>query len=67
MTQLTRHVGEVQSRMLLAEQLWGGNADSYTKVVDVRISRSRAKLDEPFEKGLVHTVRRLGYLLEDRK
>jgi len=65
LTQLACHVGKVQSRMLLAEQLWG-NAHGHSKVVDVHISRLRAKLDGPFEKKLVHTVRGLGYLLEER-
>ena len=66
LTQLACHVGEVQSRTLLAAQLWGINVDSDTKVVVVHISRLRAKLDGPFEKKLVHTVRGLGYLLEER-
>jgi hypothetical protein len=47
--------------MRLAEQLRGADAGSVTKVVDVHISRLRAKLDGPFEKKLVHTVRRFGY------
>ena len=66
LTQLACNVGEVQSRTLLAAQLWGINVDSDTKVVVVHISRLRAKLDGPFEKKLVHTVRGLGYLLEER-
>jgi two-component system copper resistance phosphate regulon response regulator CusR len=68
LTQLACNVGEVQSRMLLAEQLWGINVgmDNDARVVDVHISRLRAKLDGPFEKKLVHTVRGFGYLLEER-
>ena len=66
LTQLACNVGEVQSRMLLADQLRGANGDSETNTVDVHISRLRAKLDGPFEKKLVHTVRGLGYLLEER-
>jgi two-component system, OmpR family, copper resistance phosphate regulon response regulator CusR len=66
LTQLARHVGEVQSRMMLAEQLWGIDVDSDAKVVDVHISRLRAKLDRPAQKKLVHTIRGLGYLLEER-
>ena len=66
LTQLARHAGEVQSRNLLAERLWGINIDSDTKVVDVLISRLRAKLDGPFEKKLVHTVRGFGYLVAER-
>lgn len=64
LTQLACHVGEVQSRSLLVEQLCGIKMN--TKVVDVHISRLRAKLDGPFEKKLVHTVRGFGYLLEER-
>jgi two-component system copper resistance phosphate regulon response regulator CusR len=68
LAQLVCHVGEVQSRMLLAELLWGVDLDmdNDARVVDVHISRLRAKLDGPFEKKLVHTVRGLGYLLEER-
>ena len=66
LTQLAYHVGEVQSRTLLAAQLWGIHVDSDTKVVAVHISRLRAKVDAPFEKKLVHTIRGLGYLLEER-
>jgi two-component system, OmpR family, copper resistance phosphate regulon response regulator CusR len=66
LTQLAWHVGEVQSRRLLAEELRGINVGSDTKVVDVHISRLRAKVDAPFEKKLVHTIRGLGYLLEER-
>jgi two-component system, OmpR family, copper resistance phosphate regulon response regulator CusR len=66
LTQLARRVGEVQSRILLAEHLRGIDVDSDTKIVDVHISRLRVKLDGPFENKLVHTVRGLGYLLEER-
>jgi two-component system, OmpR family, copper resistance phosphate regulon response regulator CusR len=66
LTQLACHAGEVQSRMLLAEQLGGTNGDSETNMVDVHISRLRAKLDGPFDKKLLHTVRGFGYLLEER-
>jgi two-component system, OmpR family, copper resistance phosphate regulon response regulator CusR len=67
LTQLACHAGEVQSRMLLAAQLCGVNGGSDTKLVDVHISRLRAKLDGPFKKKLVHTVRGFGYLLEERR
>jgi two-component system copper resistance phosphate regulon response regulator CusR len=66
LTQLACHAGKVQSRMLLADQLRGANGDSETNTVDVHISRLRAKLDGPFDKKLLHTVRGFGYLLEDR-
>jgi two-component system copper resistance phosphate regulon response regulator CusR len=42
------------------------NFDSNTNVVDVHIRRLRSKVDDPFNTKLIHTVRGLGYVLEDR-
>ena len=63
---LVRRTGEVLSRTLIAEQVWDMNFDSDTNVVDVAVRRLRQKIDEPFVKKLVHTVRGVGYVLEDR-
>jgi two-component system, OmpR family, copper resistance phosphate regulon response regulator CusR len=63
---LARREGEVLSRTLIAEQVWDMNFDSDTNVVDVHIRRLRAKVDEPSERKLIHTVRGVGYVLEDR-
>lgn len=63
---LASRPGEVLSRSLIASQVWDMNFDSDTNVVDVAIRRLRAKVDEPFAKKLVHTLRGMGYLLEDR-
>ena len=63
---LTRRTGEVLSRTLIAEQVWDMNFDSDTNVVDVHVRRLRAKVDDPFDKKLIHTVRGMGYVLEDR-
>lgn len=63
---LARRSGEVLSRTLIAEQVWDMNFDSDTNVVDVHIRRLRAKLDDPFAHKLLHTVRGVGYVLEDR-
>ena len=63
---LARRAGEVLSRTLIAEQVWDMNFDSNTNVVDVHVRRLRAKVDDPFERKLVHTVRGIGYVLEDR-
>ena len=54
------------SRTLIAEQVWDMNFDSDTNVVDVHVRRLRAKVDDPFERKLIHTVRGVGYVLEDR-
>ena len=60
---LAEHEGEVLSRTLIAEQVWDMNFDSDTNVVDVHVRRLRAKVDDPFERKLIHTVRGLGYVL----
>ena len=63
---LMRRTTEVLSRTLIAEQVWDMNFDSDTNVVDVQIRRLRAKVDDPFDRKLIHTVRGAGYVLEDR-
>lgn len=59
--------GEVLTRTLIASHVWDMNFDSDSNVVDVSVRRLRAKVDTPFEKKLIHTVRGMGYVLEDRK
>ena len=61
---LARHTGEVLSRTSIAEQVWDMNFDSDTNVVDVAVRRLRRKIDDPFDKKLIHTVRGRGYVLE---
>jgi two-component system copper resistance phosphate regulon response regulator CusR len=63
---LLRRRGEVLSRTLIAEQVWDMNFDSDTNVVEVAVRRLRAKIDDPFEAKLIHTVRGFGYVMEER-
>ncbi|MBI5689164.1 MAG: heavy metal response regulator transcription factor [Verrucomicrobia bacterium] len=63
---LAQRKGEVLSRTLIAEQVWEMNFDSDTNVVDVAIRRLRAKVDDGFPRPLLHTVRGVGYVLEER-
>jgi two-component system copper resistance phosphate regulon response regulator CusR len=63
---LMRRTGEVLSRTLIAEQVWDINFDSDTNVIDVAIRRLRSKVDDPFKQKLIHTVRGVGYVLENR-
>ncbi len=63
---LARHAGEALSRTLIAEQVWDMNFDGDTNVIDVAVRRLRSKVDQPFEKQLIHTVRGVGYVLEER-
>jgi two-component system copper resistance phosphate regulon response regulator CusR len=63
---LARRKGQILSRTTLAEQVWDMNFDSDTNVVEVAIRRLRAKMDDPFRPKLLHNVRGMGYVLEDR-
>lgn len=66
LTLLLRRQGEVLSRTEIAEQVWDINFDTQTNMVEVAIRRLRGKLDAPFERTLLHTVRGMGYVLELR-
>lgn len=61
-----RRQGQVLSRTAIAEQVWDMNFDSDTNVVEVAIRRLRTKMDLPFDKPLLHTVRGMGYVMEVR-
>ncbi|RBA22871.1 heavy metal response regulator transcription factor [Herminiimonas fonticola] len=61
---LARRQGEVLPRSLIASQIWDMNFDSDSNVIDVAIRRLRAKIDDPFEPKLIHTVRGMGYTLD---
>ena len=66
LTLFLRRNGEVLSRTEIAEQVWDMNFDSDTNVVEVAIRRLRSKLDVPFERPLLHTIRGMGYVMEER-
>ena len=63
---LLRHPGEVVTRMRLAEQVWDMNFDGDSNVVDVAVRRLRRKVDDPCDRKLIHTLRGVGYVLEER-
>jgi two-component system, OmpR family, copper resistance phosphate regulon response regulator CusR len=63
---LMRRQGEPLSRTIIAEQVWDVNFDSDFNVLEVAIRRLRSKVDDPFPKKLIHTVRGVGYVLDER-
>jgi DNA-binding response OmpR family regulator len=60
---LMRHPGRVLSKTMILSHVWGYSFDPNTNVVDVLVSRLREKLDRPFDRKLLHTVRGAGYVL----
>lgn len=63
---LAERRGEVLTRAFITSHVWDMNFDSDTNVVEVAIKRLRAKIDNPFERKLLHTVRGMGYVMEER-
>jgi two-component system copper resistance phosphate regulon response regulator CusR len=63
---LMRRQGEVLPKSLIASQVWDMNFDSDTNVIEVAIRRLRLKVDDDFPDKLIHTVRGMGYVLEER-
>jgi two-component system OmpR family response regulator len=62
---LMRHAGQVVTRTMLLEGVWDYHFDPQTNVIDVHISRLRGKIDKGFDRPLLHTVRGVGYRLEN--
>ena len=62
---LMRHAGQVVTRTMLLENVWDYHFDPQTNVIDVHVSRLRAKVDKGFDSALLHTVRGAGYMIRD--
>ncbi len=60
---LMKHAGQVVTRTMLLENVWDYHFDPQTNVIDVHISRLRAKIDKGYERPLLHTVRGAGYMV----
>ncbi len=63
---LMRHTGRVVSKTMIMEHVWDYNFDPQTNVVEVRICRLRDKIDRGHTHKLIHTVRGVGYVLEEK-
>jgi DNA-binding response OmpR family regulator len=60
---LMRHPGQVVTRTMLFEEVWGYHYDQRTNVIDVHVGKLRRKLDEGGLPSMIHTVRGSGYVL----
>lgn len=63
---LMQHHDQVVTRMMLLENVWDYHFDPQTNIIDVHVSRLRTKIDKPFDKPLLHTIRGAGYRLYDQ-
>jgi two-component system, OmpR family, response regulator len=64
---LMRNAGRVVSKTMIMEHVWDYNFDPRTSVVEVRVCRLRDKVDRPFGNTLIHTIRGVGYVLEEQE
>lgn len=62
-----RHPGQVLTRTMILEKVFDYHFDTSTNVVDVHISNLRNKVDKDFDPKLIHTIKGIGYVLEDRR
>ncbi len=62
---LVANAGRVLSRTMIMEHVWDESFESLTNIVDVYVRMLRAKIDEPFDQKLIHTVRGAGYVVSD--
>ncbi len=63
---LMRHPREIVTRTMISEKIWNYHFDTETNIIDVHVSHLRNKIDREFEPKLLHTVKGVGYVLEDR-
>ncbi|MBW2042293.1 MAG: response regulator transcription factor [Deltaproteobacteria bacterium] len=63
---LLRNAGRVVSKTMIMEHVWDYNFDPNTNIVEVSICRLREKIDRAFDQSLIHTIRRVGYVLEEK-
>jgi DNA-binding response OmpR family regulator len=61
-----RYPGQIITRTMISEKIFDYHFDTSTNVVDVHVSHLRNKIDKEFEPKLLHTVKGVGYVLEDR-
>jgi DNA-binding response OmpR family regulator len=61
-----RHPGQILTRTMISEKIFDYHFDTSTNVMDVHVSHLRNKIDKDFEPKLLHTVKGVGYVMEDR-
>jgi DNA-binding response OmpR family regulator len=63
---LASNPGRVLSRTMIIQYVWDQSFEGLTNIVDVYIRHLRQKIDDPFDRKLIRTVRSAGYMLSDR-
>ncbi len=61
-----RRPGQIITRTMITEKVWDYHFDTSTNIVEVHVSHLRNKIDKSYEPKLLHTVKGVGYVLEER-
>lgn len=64
---MLRNKGRIISKTMLIEHVWDYNFDPQTNIVEARICKLREKIDNPFDEKLLHTIKGVGYVLDQRR
>jgi len=64
---LMRNAGQILTRTMILEHVWGYDFDTSSNIIDVHINRLRTKIDRDFQVKLIHTIKGVGYVLKDEK
>jgi heavy metal response regulator len=64
---LMRNAGQILTRTMILEQVWGYDFDTASNIIDVHINRLRMKIDKDFPSKLIHTIKGVGYVLKDER
>jgi len=64
---LVRNAGQVVSRTMILERVWGYGFDPYSNLIDVHMNRLRRKIDRDFPTRLIHTLKGVGYIFDPRR
>jgi heavy metal response regulator len=64
---LMRNAGQILTRTMILEHVWGYDFDTSSNIIDVHINRLRMKIDRDFQIKLIHTIKGVGYVLKDEK
>jgi DNA-binding response OmpR family regulator len=64
---LMRNAGQILTRTMILEHVWGYDFDTSTNIIDVHINRLRTKIDKEFPRKLIHTIKGVGYVITDER
>ena len=59
-----RNAGQILTRTMILENVWGYNFDTSSNIIDVHINHLRMKVDKDIHPKLIHTIKGVGYVLK---